>query len=47
MSLEEKIQNAKKTDWLSEGFSKRKVKCIVLFAKLFAKIRLKFIRWKE
>jgi len=44
MSLEEKIRNAKKTDWLSEGLSKRKVGRIIFFARLRAKLRLKFLK---
>ena len=37
MGLEEKIKNAKETDWLSEGLSKRKIRRIIFFAKLHAR----------
>lgn len=38
MSIEEKIANAKETDWLSEGFSEDELKIIVDSAKTSAQI---------
>lgn len=40
--LKDKIQNAKKTNWVTRGFSKSKVKRIVILARIKAKIRLLF-----
>lgn len=38
MSLEEKIKNAKGTDWVTKGIPKWQVRLIVLFAKLKARL---------
>lgn len=40
MSIQDKIKNAKKDNWVTRGFSKSQVKRIVFFAKLKAKIYL-------
>ena len=39
MSLEEKIRNAKETDWITDGIPKWQVSLIVFFAKLKVKCR--------
>ena len=39
MSLEEKIRNAKETDWITDGIPKWQVSLIVFFAKLKVKWR--------
>ena len=39
MGIAEKLSKAKKTDWVSEGFSKAEVKTIVELAKISAGIR--------
>lgn len=41
MSLEEKIKNAKKTTWVTDGIPKWKVKLIVFMARLKVKVKLK------
>ena len=38
MGIAEKLSKAKKTDWVSEGFSKAEVKTIVELAKISAQI---------
>lgn len=38
MSLEEKIKNAKETDWVTKGIPKWQVSLIVFFAKLKCKL---------
>ena len=42
MSIENKIKNAKPTDWLSEGIPKWQIRLIVFWAKLKVKIWRKF-----
>ena len=39
MSLEEKIRNAKETDWITDGIPKWQVSLIVFFTKLKVKCR--------
>lgn len=41
MSLEEKIKQAKPSDWLADGIPKWKVKLIILTAKLKARLYMK------
>jgi hypothetical protein len=38
--LEDKIKNAKSSDWLSRGLTEKQIKRIVFFARLKAKILL-------
>lgn len=40
MSIQDKIKNAKKDDWVTKGFSGKQVKRIVFFTRLKAKIYL-------
>lgn len=42
MSIENKIKNAKPTDWLAEGIPKWQIRLIVFWAKLKVKIWRKF-----
>ena len=42
MSIENKIKNAKPTDWLSEGIPKWQIRLIVFWEKLKVKIWRKF-----
>lgn len=41
MSIQERIRNAKKADWITRGLTKSQVKRMVFFARLKAKIQLK------
>ena len=40
MSMQDKIKNTKKDNWITRGFSKSQVKRIVFFARLKAKLYL-------
>lgn len=42
MSINEKIKNAKTTDWLSEGLTNNEIKRIKVLALISAKIKLMF-----
>lgn len=42
MSLEDKIRNAKETDWITDGIPKWQVRLIVFFTKLKVKCRRLF-----
>ena len=42
MSINEKIKNAKTTDWLSEGLTSNEIKRIKVLALISAKIKLMF-----
>lgn len=44
MSFEDKIRNAKPSDWLTEGLPKWKVKLIIKWAVFKAKVYLLFRR---
>jgi hypothetical protein len=41
MSIEDKIANAKPTTWISDGIPKWKVRLIVWFTKLKAKLKIR------
>ena len=42
MSINEKVKNAKLTDWLSEGLTDNKIRRIKVLALISAKIKLMF-----
>lgn len=45
MSIDEKVKNAKTTDWLSEGLSNNEIKRIKISVLLSAKIKLMFKKY--
>lgn len=47
MSIEEKIKNAKETNWPAENMSKHKAHIIVLLSKISAKFKIHFSKRKN
>lgn len=47
MSIEEKIKNAKETNWPAENMPKHKVRLIVLLSKISAKFKMHFSKRKN
>lgn len=47
MGLEEKVRNAKKNTWITDGIPKWKVKLLIFKAKAEVKMRKLLIKWRE
>jgi hypothetical protein len=46
MGIDEKLKNAKPTNWPANGLSQREIKRIIFFYKIYSKFALKFLRIK-